>query len=146
MAKKAGLDIFYKKKKNARYTLPNDCKFEDLKIVIDKISDDELYTAFDSNRIDTNKLYELFMRILTNNYDTIDMNAQGRKEIAKYISTLEDIKDKLESMMDDEQDKFDNMPEGLQESERGEAMQEAIEQLETACENLDEVINCLQEI
>ena len=49
-------------------------------------------------------------------------------------------------MMDDEQDKFDNMPEGLQESERGEAMQEAIEQLETACENLDEVINCLQEI
>ena len=74
------------------------------------------------------------------------MNAQGRKEIAKYIASLEDIKDKLDSMMDEEQDKFDNMPEGLQESERGEAMQEAIEQLGTACDNLDEAISALQEI
>ena len=74
------------------------------------------------------------------------MNAQGRKEIAKYIASLEEIKDKLDSMMDEEQDKFDNMPEGLQESERGEAMQEAIEQLEAACDNLDEVISALQEI
>ena len=74
------------------------------------------------------------------------MNAQGRKEIAKYIASLEEIKDKLDSMMDEEQDKFDNMPEGLQESERGEAMQEAIEQLETACDNLDEVISALKEI
>ena len=49
-------------------------------------------------------------------------------------------------MKDEEEDKFDNMPEGLQESERGEAMQEAIEQLETACDNLDEVISALQEI
>ena len=74
------------------------------------------------------------------------MNAQGRKEIAKYIASLEEIKDKLDSMMDEEQDKFDNMPEGLQESERGEAMQEAIEQLETACDNLDEELSALQEI
>ena len=49
-------------------------------------------------------------------------------------------------MKDEEEDKFDNMPEGLQESERGEAMQEAIEQLETACDNLDEAISSLQEI
>ena len=74
------------------------------------------------------------------------MNAQGRKEIAKYIASLEEIKDKLDSMMDEEQDKFDNMPEGLQESERGEVMQEAIKQLETACDNLDEVISALEEI
>ena len=74
------------------------------------------------------------------------MNAQGRKEIAKYIASLEEIKDKLESMKDDEEDKFDNMPEGLQDSERGEAMQEAIKQLETACDNLDDVISALQEI
>lgn len=74
------------------------------------------------------------------------MNAQGRKEIAKYIATLEEIKDKLESMQEDEQDKFDNMPEGLQESERGEAMQEAIDAIETACGSLDDAIDTLQEI
>ena len=74
------------------------------------------------------------------------MNAQGRKEIAKYIASLNEIKDKLESMMDDEQDKFDNMPEGLQESERGEAMQEAISCLEEAASGIDDVIDRLNEI
>ena len=51
------------------------------------------------------------------------MNAQGRKEIAKYIASLNEIKDKLESLKDDEEEKYDNMPEGLQDSERGEQMQ-----------------------
>ena len=74
------------------------------------------------------------------------MNAQGRKEIAKYIAVLEEIKNKLETMRDEEENKFDNMPEGLQDSERGEAMQEAMEQLEMACDSLDEVISDLQEI
>ena len=41
------------------------------------------------------------------------MNAQGRKEIAKHIASLEEIKNKLESLRDDEEEKFDNMPEGL---------------------------------
>ena len=44
-------------------------------------------------------------------------------------------------MRDEEEEKFDNLPEGLQKSKRGEAMQEAIEQLETACDNLDEAID-----
>ena len=43
-----------------------------------------------------------------------------RKEIAQHIASLEEIKNKLESMRDDEEAKYDNMPEGLQESERGE--------------------------
>ncbi len=74
------------------------------------------------------------------------MNAQGRKEIAKYIASLEEIKNKLETMRDEEEDKFYNMPEGLQESNRGEQMQEAIETLETACDSIDEAISSLQEI
>ena len=72
------------------------------------------------------------------------MNAQGRKEIAKHIASLEEIKNKLESMRDDEEEKYDNMPEGLQESERGEQMQEAIEALDI--DNLEEVIDGLREI
>lgn len=50
------------------------------------------------------------------------MNAKGRKEIAKHIASLEEIKSELESMKNDEEEKFDNMPEGLQESERGEQL------------------------
>ena len=131
------------------FPLPENCNIVDLKSAIDKISDDELFSAFDGRKIDADKLYELCIRVLTNKdekLNEIDMNAQGRKEIAKYIASLEEIKDKLESMKDDEEEKFDNMPEGLQESERGEAMQEAIEALERAYDSLEEVIDALQEI
>ena len=74
------------------------------------------------------------------------MNAQGRKEIAKYIASLNEIKDKLESMKDDEEMKYHNMPEGLQESERGDQMHEAIDALDNACTSLDEDIDSLNEI
>jgi hypothetical protein len=74
------------------------------------------------------------------------MNAQGRKEIAKYIASLEEIKNNLDSMREEEEDKFDNMPEGIQESERGEDMQEAIENLEEAVSNLEDTIDILNEI
>lgn len=74
------------------------------------------------------------------------MNAQGRKAIEKYMATLEVVKNNLENMRNEEEEKYDNMPECLQESEQGEAMQEVIEALETASDGLDEVISGLQEI
>jgi len=74
------------------------------------------------------------------------MNAQGRKEIAKHIASLDEIKSKLKSMKDDEEMKYDNMPEGLQESERGDQMQEAIDALDNAVASLDEAIDSLNEI
>lgn len=74
------------------------------------------------------------------------MNAQGRKEIAKHIASLDEIKSRLESMRDDEEMKYDNMPEGLQESDRGEQMQEAIDALENAVTSLEEAIDSLNEI
>ena len=48
------------------------------------------------------------------------MNANVRKEIAKHIDALNDIRDNLESIRDDEEEKYDNMPENLQGSERAE--------------------------
>ena len=74
------------------------------------------------------------------------MNAKGRKEIAKYIASLEEIKKSLDYMRDEEEDKLYNMPEGLQDSERGEQMQEAIDTLENACDRIDEAIDSLNEI
>lgn len=74
------------------------------------------------------------------------MNKQQRKELQGYVESLDEIKCAIEEMMDEEQDKFDNMPEGLQESERGEAMQEAIENLESASSSLEEAIDYLNEI
>lgn len=74
------------------------------------------------------------------------MNANQRKTLQGYVESLEEIKCAIEEMRDDEECKFDNMPEGLQESERGEAMQEAIDNLESASSSLEEAIDYLNEI
>ena len=74
------------------------------------------------------------------------MNKQNRKKLQGYVESLEEIKSAIEEMRDDEECKFDNMPEGLQESERGDAMQEAIENLESASSSMEEAIDYLNEI
>ena len=74
------------------------------------------------------------------------MNKQDRKVIEKWIENLDEIKCGVEEMMENETEKLDNMPEGLQESERGEKMQEGIDQLDYANNSLEEAIGYLREI
>lgn len=52
------------------------------------------------------------------------MNATRRKELNKLIEQLEDIKSQIENLQQEEQDAYDNLPESLQDSERGERIQE----------------------
>ena len=75
-------------------------------------------------------------------HDVILLETKLDKRTAAY----KEIKNKLESMKDDEEMKYDNMPEGLQESERGDQMQEAIDALDNAVTSLDEAIDSLNEI
>jgi predicted transcriptional regulator len=74
------------------------------------------------------------------------MNAKQRKTLQCYAESLYEIKSAIEEMMDEETEKFDNMPEGLQESDRGEAILEAIEKLESSASSLEEAIDQLDEI
>jgi len=74
------------------------------------------------------------------------MNAKGRKELQGLIEKLDEVKTDLEFMQEDEQSKLDNLPEGIQDSERGEAMQNAIDQLEYACDSIQEAIDNLQTV
>lgn len=70
------------------------------------------------------------------------MNNARRKEIevikarleAVFEGELEAIRSDLNEVKDAEQEAWDNMPESLQEGERGQAMQEAIAELESAVE------------
>ena len=73
------------------------------------------------------------------------MNDKNRKQIQKWIDNLEEIKTGIEKMVLDETDKYDNMPESLQESERGESIQEAIENLDSSTMSIDDAIEYLQE-
>ena len=44
----------------------------------------------------------------------------------------------MEELWEEEQESFDNLPEGLQEGEKGERMQENIDALEEFLDNLEE--------
>lgn len=70
------------------------------------------------------------------------MNNDRRARIRKLIEQLEGINSEIEDLRADEQDAFDNMPEGLQSSERGDKAQEAISNLEGA--TLDDIISSLE--
>lgn len=74
------------------------------------------------------------------------MNNDRRKKIKKIIIDMESIKLLLEDVLVDEESSFDNMPEGLQYSEKGEASQEAIDLMNEAVEGFEEVIDNLNSI
>ena len=87
------------------------------------------------------------------------MNNQRRKVIRKVLSdiasitlktdsfdnlepdSLETIRDIIQDILDEEQDSFDNMPENLQGSERGENSENAIASLEDALNSLEDALN-----
>lgn len=74
------------------------------------------------------------------------MNNVRRKELRSIITEIETVKTRLDSVLSDEQDAFDNLPEGLQCSMRGEDMEETIDAMESACDSLDEVIDGLSDL
>lgn len=72
------------------------------------------------------------------------MNAKRRKALAAVITQLEtldslrqEILERLEEVKGEEEDALGNMPESLQESERGQQMQEYIDSMENAITELE---------
>ena len=74
------------------------------------------------------------------------MNKQRRNEIANILIELENLKTTLDNILSEEQMMFDNMPENLQYSMRGEESQEAIDNMEGAVSNLEDAISQLEDI
>jgi gamma-glutamyl:cysteine ligase YbdK (ATP-grasp superfamily) len=72
------------------------------------------------------------------------MNKQRRKDITQAINSLMEIdlvsiQDAIQMIVDDEQQSLDDLPENLQESDRANTMQEAIDSLESACETVNNI-------
>ena len=73
------------------------------------------------------------------------MNDSRRRKIRDIVQTLEMMKESLNEVLDEEQESFDNMPEGLQLSDRGMDSEEAITNLTEAAENLETVLDILND-
>jgi uncharacterized coiled-coil DUF342 family protein len=78
------------------------------------------------------------------------MNNQRRKEIKNIINELYDLKEKLETLKNDlesvcqeEDDCYNNLPESIMYSERGDTMQQAIDAMDSAFDDLDTAYDSL---
>lgn len=74
------------------------------------------------------------------------MNKERRKKISIQIAKINDIASALQELLDEEQDYYDNMPENLQGSLRGDAAEEAIDALTDAVSSLEDAAGTLEEI
>lgn len=74
------------------------------------------------------------------------MNKERRKKLACVINKLQDNASILMAIQEEEQMAFDNLPEGLQTSEKGEKMEEAASQLEEAVSQIEDIVQNLEEL
>lgn len=73
------------------------------------------------------------------------MNNERRKVLKSIKTSLEELSQKLDDVMNDEQIAFDNLTEGLQATARGAAMEEAIDNISSAIDCIDEAIEYIEE-
>lgn len=77
------------------------------------------------------------------------MNKQRREALKKVVGILETAYAELDGLKEEEQEAFDNLSEGLQQSERGQQwennvsqMQEALDNIESAKDSTQHAIDC----
>ena len=73
------------------------------------------------------------------------MNNIRRKKIAKLQEQLEEIKSLLEEIAEEEEEAFNNIPESLEGTERYEMAEAANDNLASAIDSFDELLEYLEE-
>lgn len=81
------------------------------------------------------------------------MNKEGRKvikevleDLEKTINYLNELKYTIEALSEEEQAKYDSLPDGLQESEKGETLQYNIQVLDEFSEAVDDCVSNLENL
>ena len=67
------------------------------------------------------------------------MNATRRKFLANILYRVSSIKAEIDELKDLEQEAFDNLPEGIQGSERGEKIQANVEIMDDAVNSINDL-------
>jgi len=73
------------------------------------------------------------------------MNQKQKKELDEIFSKLEEIEERLSAMRDEEEEKYENLSEGLQQSEKGQAIESAKNALDEACTHISDCKNSVEE-
>lgn len=72
------------------------------------------------------------------------MNKQRKERFNDVISMLDDAKSELEDIQAEEQDAFDSLSDGLQCSQRGDAMQSWLDLMDEIGENIDKLADWIK--
>jgi hypothetical protein len=73
------------------------------------------------------------------------MNNDRRKQIAELIEQLSTIEGDASGLAEQEREYFDNMPESLQQGDKGTAAEEAADNLDSAVSSVTEALDYLQQ-
>jgi hypothetical protein len=73
------------------------------------------------------------------------MNKNRRLDLDSIIVDIYRIKERLCEIGSDEQEYYDNMPESIQSSDKGDAVQAACDAIDGAIDSIDEVIEYIME-
>lgn len=74
------------------------------------------------------------------------MNKSRRKKLGEIIDQLEYLREDLDAVASEEREAYDNLPESLQESDRGCAMEEAADELDNICSEMEELKDRIQSV
>jgi hypothetical protein len=73
------------------------------------------------------------------------MNKARRKQLDTLLEQFESLKSELETIASEERDSYDNMPESLQQGERGQASEAAADKMDEAVSSLEDVYSAIEE-
>lgn len=73
------------------------------------------------------------------------MNRERRKEIEEIRGKLAELWDRLDAVRAEEEEAYNNLPQSIQDSERGETMLTGLQALEDALDCIDDAKDALAE-
>jgi hypothetical protein len=74
------------------------------------------------------------------------MNKARRKKIETIIERLADLRADLDNIQDEENMSFESLPENMQQGERGQAMEDKVATINEAMDELDSAVEKLNEV
>lgn len=74
------------------------------------------------------------------------MNNKRRKEIEKISNQITELLGGLQVIQEEEQEAFDNLPEGIQESEKGEVIEENADNIQSVIDEIESQLTELEEL
>jgi len=73
------------------------------------------------------------------------MNAARRKKLSEILSKIEAASADLDAVKEEEQEAFDNLSEGLQQSEQGQNAEAAVQAMDNAMQSLNDAGASIEE-